>query len=185
MTAIIDLAIPDVKLLKPKLHRDDRGYVAEIVHEKQMLELGLPIKFMQENQSMSVHKNTVRGLHAQRSPHAQAKLVRVLQGRIWDVVVDVRRGSPSFGKHVGVQLSSDEVAQLYVPVGFLHGFCTLTDNAVVLYKMSNVYDPGSEVGVIWNDPDLNIPWPVKPAEAILSGKDEKLSLFKDFPAIEW
>jgi dTDP-4-dehydrorhamnose 3,5-epimerase len=132
MTTVIELAIPDVKLLKPKLYHDDRGYVAEIVHEKQMQDLGLPIKFMQENQSMSIKRNTVRGLHGQKPPHAQAKLVRVLSGRIWDVAVDVRPNSPTYGKHVSAELSADDVAQLFVPVGFLHGFCTLENNTVVL-----------------------------------------------------
>jgi dTDP-4-dehydrorhamnose 3,5-epimerase len=185
MTHVIDLAIPDVKLLKPKIHRDDRGYVTEVVHEKQMMDLGLPIKFTQENQSMSLHKNTVRGMHGQKPPHAQAKLVRVLNGRILDVVVDARPQSQTYGKHVSVELSSDEVAQLYVPVGFLHGFCTLTDNAVVLYKMSSLYAPGSEFGVVWNDLDLAIDWPVTPEQAILSGKDVKLPAFKDLPRIDW
>src|SRR5579862_7752386 len=181
MVTVKELAIPDVKLLTPKLHQDDRGYVTEIVHEKQMQELGLPVEFMQENQSMSRYKNTVRGLHGQKPPHAQAKLVRVLRGKIFDVAVDVRPGSKTYGKHVSAVLSEDEVAQMFIPIGFLHGFCTLEDNTVVLYKMSDVYAPGSEIGVVWNDPDLKIDWPVDPAQAILSGKDEKLPHFKDFP----
>src|SRR5580704_3161366 len=111
MISFKELAIPDVKLLMPKLHKDDRGYVTEIVHEKQMEELGLPIRFMQENQTMSLHKNTVRGLHAQRPPHAQAKLVRVLRGKILDVAVDVRPGSKTYGQHVSAMLSGDEVVQ--------------------------------------------------------------------------
>lgn len=185
MTTVKELAIPDVKVLYPKLFGDDRGYVTEIVHEKQMQELGIPIRFMQENQSMSAKKGTVRGLHSQKPPYAQAKLVRVLRGRILDVVVDVRPHSPTYGQHVCIDLSDQEVAQLFVPVGFLHGFCTLEDNTVVLYKMSNLYAPGSEIGVIWNDPDLGIAWPVHPERAILSGKDEKLSRFKDFPHIDW
>jgi len=185
MITVKTLAIPEVKILMPKLHQDDRGYVAEIAHEKQMEELGLPIKFMQENQSMSLYKNTVRGLHSQRPPHAQAKLVRVLRGKIFDVAVDVRPGSKTYGQHVSALLSEDEVAQMYIPTGFLHGFCTLTDNTVVLYKMSSLYAPGSEIGVIWNDPDLKINWPIEAGKAILSGKDEKLMLLKDFPRIEW
>jgi dTDP-4-dehydrorhamnose 3,5-epimerase len=175
MITVKELAIPDVKLLTPKLHHDDRGYVTEIIHEKQMEELGIPIKFMQENQSMSLRKNT----------HAQAKLVRVLRGKIVDVAIDVRPNSPTYGKHVSCLLSQDEVTQMFIPAGFLHGFCTLEDNTVVLYKMSSLYVPGSECGVLWNDPDLKIDWPVKPADAILSGKDEKLSHFKDFPRIDW
>ncbi|MFY9286988.1 MAG: dTDP-4-dehydrorhamnose 3,5-epimerase [Alphaproteobacteria bacterium] len=185
MITVKELAIPDVKLLMPKLHQDDRGYVTEIVHEKQMNDLGLPIQFMQENQSMSKFKNTVRGLHSQRPPHAQAKLVRVLRGAIFDVAVDVRPGSKTYGKHVTATLTQDDVTQMFIPAGFLHGFCTLTDNTVVLYKMSSLYAPGSELGVIWNDPDLGINWPLKAEEAYLSGKDEKLGLFKDFPRIDW
>src|SRR5579862_3438833 len=149
MVTVKELAIPDVKLLTPKLHQDDRGYVTEIVHEKQMQELGLPIEFMQENQSMSRHKNTVRGLHGQRPPYAQAKLVRVLRGKIFDVAVDVRPGSPTYGKHVSATLSEDEVVQMFIPPGFLHGFCTLAENTIVLYKTSSLYAPGNEVGVIW------------------------------------
>jgi len=185
MITVKELAIPDVKLLMPKVHQDDRGYVSEIVHEKQMQDLGLPIKFMQENQSMSRQKNTVRGLHSQRPPHAQAKLVRVLRGRIFDVAVDVRPNSPTYGKHVSATLSQDDVVQMYIPTGFLHGFCTLENDTVVLYKMSSLYAPGSEVGVIWNDPDLGIDWPVDASKVIISGKDEKLPNFKDFPKIDW
>ena len=117
--------------------------------------------------------------------NAQGKLVRVVKGAIWDVAVDVRPNSPTYGKHATAILSGDEVAQMFIPAGFLHGFCTLADDTVVLYKMSNFYTPGSEVGVIWNDPALGIKWPVTAAEAILSGKDEKLPLFKDLPRFEW
>jgi dTDP-4-dehydrorhamnose 3,5-epimerase len=185
MITVKELALPEVKLLMPKLHQDDRGYVSEIVHEKQMAELGMPVTFMQENQSMSRKKNTVRGLHSQRPPHTQAKLVRVLRGAIFDVAVDVRPNSKTYGQHVSATLSEDEVTQMFIPAGFLHGFCTLTDNTVVLYKMSSLYAPGSEIGVLWNDPDLKIEWPVDAANAIISGKDEKLLRFKDLPPIDW
>jgi len=185
MTTVKPLAIPDVKLLMPKLHHDDRGYVTEIVHEKQMEQLGLPMQFMQENQSMSLRKNTVRGMHCQLPPHAQAKLVRVLRGRILDVAIDIRPGSPTYGQHVSAVLTQDEVTQMLIPAGFLHGFCTLEDNTVVLYKMSNLYAPGSECGALWNDPDLKIEWPVSAEDAILSGKDAKLPRFKDLPKISW
>lgn len=185
MITVKELAIPDVKLLTPILHHDDRGYVTEIVHEKQMADLGMPMKFVQENQSMSLRKNTVRGMHSQKPPHAQAKLVRVLRGKILDVAIDVRPNSPTYGEHVSAILSQDEVTQMFIPVGFLHGFCTLEDNTVVLYKMSSLYVPGSECGVMWNDPDLKIKWPARAEDAILSGKDEKLSQFKDFSRIDW
>lgn len=185
MITVTSLAIPDVKLLAPKLHQDDRGYVTEIAHEKQLEEIGIPLKFVQENQSLSVHKDTVRGMHSQRPPYAQAKLVRVLRGRIWDVAVDVRPNSPTFGQHVSVTLSQDEVVQLFIPAGFLHGFCTLEANSVVLYKMSSLYVPGSEIGVKWDDPELAIKWPVQAADAILSEKDKKLGTLKDFPRVTW
>ncbi len=160
MINVKELAIPDVKLLMPKLFHDDRGYVTEIVHEKQMVELGLPISFMQENQSMSFRKNTVRGLHFQKPPHAQAKLVRVVRGKALDVAVDVRPDSPTYGKHASSILSEDEVVQMFIPPGFLHGFCTLADDTVMLYKMSSLYAPASEGGILWNDPALGIDWPV-------------------------
>jgi dTDP-4-dehydrorhamnose 3,5-epimerase len=185
MINVKELAIPEVKLLMPIVHRDNRGYVAEIVHEKALQELGLDVRLVQENQSLSLKKNTVRGMHCQRPPQAQAKFVRVLRGKALDVAVDIRPRSPTFGKHVAVELSEDEVAQLFIPAGFAHGFCTLTDNTVVLYKMSQFYAPGNEVGFIWNDPDIGIKWPVDAKDAILSGKDEKLPRFKDIAPIEW
>ncbi len=185
MMTVTSLAIPDVKLLHPKLHHDDRGYVTEIAHDKQMADLGLNFRLVQENQSMSLRKGTVRGLHCQRPPYAQAKLVRVLRGHIWDVAVDVRPNSPTFGKFVSQELSQDVVVQMLIPAGFLHGFCTLEDNCVVLYKMSSVYVPGGEAGVNWLDHDLNIPWPVKPEAAIMSDKDKKLGALRDFPQLDW
>ena len=185
MITIKELAIPDVKVLTPKLHQDDRGYVTEIVNEKRIQELGLTVQFMQENQTMTLKKHTVRGLHCQKSPHAQAKLVRVLRGKILDVAVDIRPNSKTFGQHVSEILSEDEVCQMFVPIGFLHGFCTLEDNTVVLYKMSNLYAPESEVGVIWDDPALKIKWPVSSSDATVSPKDKKLLAFKDLPPIHW
>lgn len=185
MITVESLAIPDVKLLRPKLHQDDRGYVCEIIHDKQLQDVGLPIRVMQENQSMSLKAGTVRGLHFQKPPHAQAKLVRVLRGRIVDIAVDIRPDSATYGQHISIELSQDDVSQLYIPAGFAHGFCTLTDDTVVLYKMSEFYAPSFEGGIVWNDPTLKINWPVDPAKAILSGKDEKLPLFKDLTPIAW
>ena len=185
MLDVLPLALPDVKLLRPKPHHDARGFLVETFHEKRFADLGPPSRLVQENQSLSLRKGTVRGLHAQRSPQAQAKFVRVLRGKIYDVAVDVRPDSPTYGQHVGVELSEDDVAHLLVPVGFLHGFCTLTDNAVVSYKLSEFYVPGSEIGVVWNDPDLGIQWPIDPAQAILSDKDARLGAFKDFPRLDW
>lgn len=185
MINIKELAIPDVKLLMPKLHHDERGYLTEIIHEMRLRDLGLPHSFVQENQSLSHKKNTVRGLHLQKPPQAQTKLVRVLRGAIFDVAVDLRPNSPTYGKHASAQLSADEVAHMLIPAGFAHGFCTLADDTLVVYKLSSTYVPGAEVGIIWNDPDLGINWPLGPAEAILSEKDKKLPRFKEFPPIQW
>lgn len=185
MITVQELTIPEVKILRPKVHRDDRGYVTEIVHEKDLQTLGLPIRFVQENQSLSRQKGTVRGLHFQKPPDAQAKLVRVLRGKIFDVAVDVRPHSATYGKHVTAILSEDDVAQMFIPAGFAHGFCTLTEDTVMLYKMSAFYAPSSEGGVLWNDPALGIDWPIDPAQAVLSGKDVKLPLFKDLPPLAW
>ncbi len=186
MFTIKELDIPDVKLVMPKLHGDERGYVAEVMHEGKMKELGLP-GFAQDNQTFTRKKGTVRGLHAQKPPVAQAKLVRVLRGRIFDVAVDVRPGSPSYGRHAGAVLAADEgeIVQMYIPAGFLHGFCTLEDDTLVLYKMSALYAPGSEVGARWDDPELGIHWPVGAGEALVSAKDAALPSFKDFPKLEW
>lgn len=185
MITVRELAIPDVKLLMPKMHGDERGYVSEVIQDRRMAELGLP-RFVQENQSFSRDKNIVRGLHCQQPTHAQAKLVRVLSGRIFDVAVDVRPNSKTFGQHVSAVLEgAGPITQMYIPAGFLHGFCTLTENTLVLYKISDFYDPGSEIGVIWNDTDLNIDWPVKVEDAILSAKDIKLPSFREFPRLTW
>lgn len=180
-----ELSIPDIKLLMPGMHRDERGYVAEIVHERHMRDLGLPVEFVQENQSLSLRKHTVRGLHFQKPPAAQAKLVRVLRGKAFDVAVDIRPRSPTFGRHVSTLLSGDEIAQLFIPAGFAHGFCTLENDTVILYKMSQFYVPASEGGILWNDPALAIPWPMGADRAILSGRDEKLPCLKDLPPVEW
>jgi dTDP-4-dehydrorhamnose 3,5-epimerase len=175
-----DLAIPEVKLIQPKLFHDERGFVAETLSGRRMDEFGLPSRFVQENLSVSKQRFTVRGLHMQKQPDAQAKLIQVMQGRIFDVAVDVRKGSPTYGKHVNATLTAGDGGLMLVPEGFLHGFCTLEDNTVVIYKMSNYYAPGAEAGVIWNDRDLDIPWPLDINQAIVSAKDQKLPAFKDF-----
>ncbi len=180
-----ELAIPEVKLLRPKLHEDARGYVTEVINEKRMQELGLPSRFAQENQSMSRQAGTLRGLHFQKSPDAQAKLVRVLRGKIFDVAVDVRPNSPTYGRHASAILSGDEVVQMLIPEGFAHGFCTLTDDTIVQYKVTAFYAPASEAGILWNDPDLGIAWPVAPEAALLSPKDGLLPRLKDLPPLTW
>lgn len=185
MITVKELAIPEVKLLMPKTHRDERGYLVETMNERDMMGLGLP-RFVQENQSLSVRKNVLRGLHAQRKPHAQAKLVRVLSGKIFDVAVDARPNSKTFGQHVSACLDAEgDMTQMFIPPGFLHGFCTLTEHTVVLYKISDFFTPASEIGALWNDPDLNIPWPVKAADVVISDKDKKLPPFASLPRLEW
>jgi dTDP-4-dehydrorhamnose 3,5-epimerase len=168
------LAIPDVILLAPPRYADARGWFSETWNAGRFAAAGVPGPFMQDNQSRSVAAGTIRGLHCQIAPFVQGKLVRCLHGAIWDVAVDLRHGSPSFGRHVAAELSAANGHQLWIPGGFLHGFCTLAPDTEVLYKVTAGYDRASERGVIWNDPDLALPWPVAPADAVLSDKDRAL-----------
>jgi dTDP-4-dehydrorhamnose 3,5-epimerase len=159
--------LPGVLVVEPVVHRDARGFFLETFHAGKFREGGIDAAFVQDNHSAS-QRGTLRGLHAQwRRP--QGKLVRVLFGEIFDVAVDARRGSPNFGRWVGVNLSHDNFRQLWVPAGFLHGFCVLSERAEVEYKCTDLYDPGGELGVAWNDPDIGIEWPI--AEPVLSPKD--------------
>ena len=160
--------IPDVLLIEPRVFRDDRGFFLETYHAETFRQGGLDATFVQDNHSKSV-AGTLRGLHAQSHPSAQGKLVRCIEGRIWDVAVDVRRGSPHFKQWVGYELTADNFLQLYIPEGFLHGFCVLSDTAQVEYKCTDFYAPDAELSVIWNDPDLGIDWPLD--EPVLSEKD--------------
>lgn len=168
------LAIPDVILITPPRFGDSRGFFSETWNARRCADAGVEGTFVQDNQSMSAQKGTVRGLHCQVAPHVQGKLVRVVRGAIWDVAVDIRRGSPSYGKHVAAVLSAENWSQLWVPGGFLHGFCTLEPDTEVIYKVTGEYDKASERGVIWNDPDLALPWPVAAEAAVLSDKDRLL-----------
>jgi dTDP-4-dehydrorhamnose 3,5-epimerase len=164
-----------VLIVEPDVHRDDRGFFLESYHREKYAAAGIDLDFVQDNHSKS-ERGTLRGLHAQwRKP--QGKLVRVLSGEIFDVAVDARKGSPTFGQWVGATLSSDNHHQIWVPPGFVHGFCVTSDIAEVEYKCTDVYDPGGELGVIWNDPDIGIEWPV--AEPLLSGKDASAPQLKD------
>ena len=169
---VIDTEIPDVKRVIPKRHGDDRGWFSEIYRVDQLGEGGIATVFVQDNQSFSAPAGTIRGLHFQTPPAAQAKLVRVLAGAIFDVAVDIRHGSPSFGRHVAVRLDAENGEQLFVPHGFAHGFCTLEPNTMVAYKVDAYYSPQNDRNLLWNDPEIGIPWPVAEAEAILSGKDK-------------
>jgi dTDP-4-dehydrorhamnose 3,5-epimerase len=164
-------AIPDVKLVTPRRFSDERGWFAEVYSERAFRAAGLNIVFVQDNHSLSVHSNTVRGLHFQLPPYAQAKLVGVVRGRIFDVAVDLRRWSPTYGQHVAAELSAKTGQQLLIPVGFAHGFCTLDPGTEVLYKVSAPYEPTGELGLAWDDADLNIPWPAAREDVVLSKKD--------------
>ena len=168
------LAIPDVILLTPPRFGDARGFFSETYNAHRFAEAGVDAHFMQDNQSLSARKGTLRGLHCQIEPNVQGKLVRCVKGAIWDVAVDIRHGSPSYGRHVAAVLSAENWSQLWVPGGFLHGFCTLEPDTEVIYKVTADYDRAAERGVIWNDPDLNIGWPVASGEAVLSEKDTAL-----------
>lgn len=159
--------LPGVLLVVPEVFEDSRGFFFESFHAGKYAEGGIDVSFVQDNHSKSL-KGTLRGLHAQyRKP--QGKLVRVLQGEIFDVAVDARKGSPFFGKWVGVSLSSENRHQIYVPPGFVHGFCVISDTAEVEYKCTDLYDPGYEMTVMWNDPEIGVEWPVE--DPILSAKD--------------
>lgn len=174
MTTITPLAIPEVLLITPKRHGDARGWFAETYNKQALAGAGVDREFVQDNQAFSARRGTVRGLHFQRPPHAQAKLVRVLRGAIYDVAVDIRPGSATFGRWVAATLTADAGEQLFVPRGFAHGYCTLTEDAELFYKVDDVYAPQTEGGVFWRDPALGIDWPVAADEAMLSERDQRL-----------
>jgi dTDP-4-dehydrorhamnose 3,5-epimerase len=165
------LAIPDVLLLTPARFGDSRGFFSETFSAVRAHDAGIEFDFVQDNHSLSQARGTLRGLHCQVAPHVQGKLVRAVRGAIWDVAVDARHGSPTFGQHVAAELSAANWQQLWVPPGFLHAFCTLEPDCEVVYKTTGYYDKASERGIVWNDPDLAIPWPVPAAEIVLSDKD--------------
>lgn len=166
-------------IIEPHIFPDDRGYFYESYSEKKYHEIGIQASFVQDNQSFS-QKGALRGLHGQANPFAQGKLVRVLQGRVLDVAVDIRKSSPTFGQYVTVELSGENHKQFWVPPGFLHGFVTLEDDTIFTYKVDNYYDKASEIGVLWNDPTLNIDWQTDLSNVLLSPKDEILPTFADF-----
>lgn len=167
--------LPEVILLEPDVHRDERGFFLETYHEEKYRAGGIVERFVQDNHSRSA-RGALRGLHAQLEP-AQAKLVRVVEGEIWDVAVDVRRGSPSFGRFVAVTLSGENFRQLYVPRGFAHGFCVLSETADVEYKVTAPYRAEGEISVAWNDPAIGIPWPLE--SPALSGRDAGAPLLSE------
>jgi dTDP-4-dehydrorhamnose 3,5-epimerase len=178
MTTITPLAIPDVLLITPKRHGDARGWFAETWSRKALAGTTADTTFVQDNQAFSAAKGTLRGLHFQTAPTAQGKLIRALKGAVFDVAVDIRPGSPTYGRFVTAELTAEGGEQLWVPRGFAHGYCTITDDCEIFYKVDAPYSPGDEGGIAWNDPDLAIPWPVA-GEPILSGKDQVLPRLKD------
>ena len=176
------LAIADVKLLTPKIFRDERGFFSETYNREVLAATGIDRTFVQDNQSLSRTMGVLRGLHFQIAPHPQGKLVRVTRGAIFDVAVDIRQGSPTFGRHVSAILSADNWSQLWIPEGFAHGFCTLEPDTEVIYKVTDFYAPGCDRGLAWDDPDLGIPWPLAGAQVLLSDKDRQHPRLRDLPA---
>ncbi|MGD1875988.1 MAG: dTDP-4-dehydrorhamnose 3,5-epimerase [Kiloniellaceae bacterium] len=164
------LAIPDVLVLKPVKHGDHRGFFSETYNKQAFAAAGIDADFVQDNQSLSAEVGTVRGLHFQVPPRAQAKLLRVVSGAVFDVAVDLRWGSPSYGQHVGATISAAAWNQIFIPAGFAHGFCTLEPGTEVIYKVSDFYAPEAEQGLLWNDPALGSAWP-EGAGAMLAERD--------------
>ncbi len=175
------LPLPGPLLFKSRRFADARGTFAETYSRRDFAALGVGDEFVQDNWSRSERAGTVRGLHFQRPPYAQGKLVRVLRGRIFDVAVDLRRSSPRLGHHVAVELAVGGDAMLYVPPGFAHGFCTLEPNTEIVYKVSAYYSAAHDHGLRWNDPALEIDWPVSSADAVLSDKDRQQPLLAELP----
>ena len=176
---VIATALPEIKVYLPKRHADGRGYFCEWYNARDLAAAGLDRAFLQDNVSLSDEAGTVRGLHFQRPPHAQAKLVGVLAGAALDVIVDLRKGSPSFGQHVTVELSAERGNQVFVPEGFAHGFCTLLPGTLVSYKVTAYYDAVADAGIAWNDPDLAIAWPALANPSSLSARDRRLPRLAD------
>jgi len=174
----IKTTLKDAYLIKPKVFRDERGFFLEFYSKKMFEEQGIRADFVQDNYSLSVKKGVLRGLHFQNPPNEQAKLVRVTKGSVYDVIVDIRKNSETYGKWEGFELSAENFQMLFVPRGFAHAFVTLEDNTEFMYKVDSFYAPESDSGLIWNDSDLAIDWPVK--DPVLSEKDSKLQYFKNF-----
>lgn len=174
---VIETKLPGVLIIEPRVFGDDRGYFMETWNSKRYEEWGLPMQFVQDNLSYS-QKGVLRGLHFQ-NPNPQGKLVSVLQGAVFDVAVDIRLGSPTFAQWVGVNLSSENKRQLYIPEGFAHGFCVISENALFTYKCTDFYNQRAEVGILWSDPDIGVNWPIsKPS---LSTKDLENQRLDDIP----
>ena len=180
------LGIAGVFLVRAKRHEDERGFFSEVYNQQALEAVGLTDVYVQDNHSLSRDQGTVRGLHFQIEPHPIAKLIRVTRGAIVDVVVDIRRGSPTYGQHVARELTATSGDQLYVPIGCAHGFCTTMPDTEVIYKVTDYWSSEVDRGIAWNDPDLSIEWPVAEEEAILSAKDRAQPLLRETPGyFEW
>jgi len=175
---IVKTKFADAYLIKPQVFQDERGFFIETYSEKKFNELGIEAKFVQDNHAMSVSKGTLRGLHFQTGESAQAKLVRVTKGAVYDVIVDLRKDSETFGEWESFELTDNNFYMLFVPRGFAHGYCTLEDYTEFQYKCDNLYAPMADSGIAWNDPDLKIHWPIE--DPILSDKDQKQQFFREF-----
>ena len=171
---VIETALAGVRILEPQVFGDARGWFMESWSKKKMEDAGITVDFVQDNHSFSAQKGTLRGLHYQLNPMAQAKLLRVSRGAIFDVAVDIRRGSPTYAKWVGVELTAENYRQLFIPRGFAHGFITLTDDVEVQYKADNFYAPECDGNIRWDDPEIGVAWPLAPV--VLSEKDAKAPL---------
>jgi len=176
---LISTEIPDVKILTPKKFGDHRGFFSEVYNAQTLKDLGIAGDFIQDNHSLSAQKGVLRGLHYQVPPKSQAKLIRVLHGAILDIAVDIRKNSPTFGRHVAAIISSENWRQIFVPAGFAHGFVTLEPNTEVFYKVTEFYSPKHERGIRWNDPALGIDWGVDETTAVLSDRDKVHPLLRD------
>ncbi len=180
------LDIPDVVLLRPKKHGDARGYFVETFNAKLFRQHVAAADFVQDNEALSATSSTIRGLHFQRHPNAQGKLLRAVKGAIFDVAVDIRHGSPTFGRHVSALLTAENGDQLWVPPGFAHGYCTTEPDSVIAYKVTNFYSAADDGGIAWDDPALRIDWPVAPGAAVLSDKDRRQPRLADLaPIFTW
>jgi dTDP-4-dehydrorhamnose 3,5-epimerase len=182
MVRRLETQIPDLVMIEPEVHADERGFLVETFREARWRELGIDVEFVQDTHSRSGH-GTLRGLHFQTNP-GQAKLVRCLRGRIWDVAVDLRRSSPTYGRWDGYELDDERHRQLYLPVGFAHGFCVLSEQADFAYKLSSYYDPATEAGIAWDDPEVGVEWPI--SAPMLSERDSSApSLAEIADSLPW
>lgn len=180
---IEETEISGLKLIMPARYGDHRGFFSEVYNRQAFAKAGLELDFVQDNHSFSVEAGTIRGLHFQSPPFAQAKLVRVARGRVLDVAVDIRRSSPTYGRHFAVELSAENWRQLLVPIGFAHGFCTLEANTEVLYKVTNTYSAANDLGLAFDDPALGVDWGLDLARATLSDKDRRHPRLADLPFV--